>query len=179
MQSAEIRKESELPIKAILNPNCVTLAPPRNAPIESVVHWVVWVSELAVCSSSLVAIDGQNRRPPAGEERRSRHQQSAQQVDQPGLGTIDREDETERHHGAQQVARNHHALPVEAIEQHAGQRPCQNRGNRARQHHAGHHHTVVSLRQHQAKDGDVVEVIADLAHHLADPRIAVVVVPPQ
>ncbi len=89
---------------------------------------------------------------------------------------MDREDEAERHHGAHQVARDHHALAVEAVEQDARQRSGQNRRDGARQHHAGHHHAAMGLGQHQAEDGDVVEVIADLAHHLPDPRIAVVVV---
>src|ERR1035441_8804583 len=58
MHSAETRNESELPKNAHWYPNCITLAPPRKVPMVSVVHCVVWVSELAVCSSSLVAIDG-------------------------------------------------------------------------------------------------------------------------
>src|ERR1035438_8543775 len=34
------------------------MMPPRKAPAASVLHWVVWVSELAVCNSSLVAMEG-------------------------------------------------------------------------------------------------------------------------
>jgi hypothetical protein len=36
----------------------------------------------------------------------------------------------------------------------------------------------MGLCQDEAEDGDIVEVIANLAHHLADPRIAVIVVAP-
>ncbi len=36
----------------------MTLVPPRNAPMVSVIHCVVCVSELAVCSSSLFAMVG-------------------------------------------------------------------------------------------------------------------------
>ena len=32
--------------------------PASMVPMVSVVHWVVWVSELAVCSSSLLAMTG-------------------------------------------------------------------------------------------------------------------------
>ena len=77
---------------------------------------------------------------------------------------------------AHQVARDHHALAVEAVEKDAGQRTGQDGRDGARQHHAGDHHAIVGLGQDKAENGDVVEVIADLAHHLADPRIAVIVV---
>ena len=68
----------------------------------------------------LVAIDGQNGRAPAGEERRGEHQQRAQQVEQPVVCPVDAEDEAERDDGAHQVARDHDALAIEAVEQDAG-----------------------------------------------------------
>src|SRR5271154_7279383 len=55
---AENRNDSPLKTKAHLYPNCMTLVPPRKVPMVSVVHWVVCVSELAVCSSCLLAMVG-------------------------------------------------------------------------------------------------------------------------
>jgi len=42
-----------------------TLTPPRNVPMVRVVQPVVWVRELAVCNSSLVAMDGRIAERPA------------------------------------------------------------------------------------------------------------------
>jgi hypothetical protein len=64
MHSAEIRNESAFPANAHSYPNCITLAPPRKAPITSVVAWVVWVSEFAVCSSSRLAMEGRMEARP-------------------------------------------------------------------------------------------------------------------
>src|SRR5690349_13113983 len=58
MHHAEMKKETAFPKNAQRYPNWVTLAPARNVPIVSVVHCVVWVRELAACSSSLLAIVG-------------------------------------------------------------------------------------------------------------------------
>ena len=44
---------------------CATLMPASRAPMVRVVHWVVWVSELAVCSSSRVAMEGRIEARPA------------------------------------------------------------------------------------------------------------------
>ena len=58
MHDAENRNENALNTNASLYPNAVTDAPPRNDPMVTVVHCVSCVSELAVCSSSLVAMVG-------------------------------------------------------------------------------------------------------------------------
>src|SRR6202167_4220351 len=55
---AEKTKESELSTNAQANPNRATANPASMVPAVSVAHWVVWVSELAVCSSSLLAMAG-------------------------------------------------------------------------------------------------------------------------
>jgi len=40
------------------------VAPPRKEPMATEVHWVVWVSELAVWSSSLEAMAGRTEARP-------------------------------------------------------------------------------------------------------------------
>src|SRR5439155_6965896 len=65
MQNADTRNDIAFAKNAHLYPNCATLAPPRNVPIVSVVHPVVWVNEFAVCNSSRVAIDGRIAARPA------------------------------------------------------------------------------------------------------------------
>ena len=58
------------------------------------------------------------------------------------MRAVHSKDETERHYGAQQVARNHDALAVQTVERHTGQRACEDRRDGAREHHAGHHHAA-------------------------------------
>src|SRR5208283_5713666 len=98
-------------------------------------------------------------------------------IEQPSAAAADGKDEAERDHAADEVARNHHPLAVEAVEHHAGGGPDQHGGDRAREHDAAHYHAGTCGRHGKAEYSDVVEVIADLAHHLADPRVAVVAVP--
>ena len=64
MQSAEIRNDIALAKNAQRKPRAATLAPPRNVPRVRVVQPVVWVSEFAVCSSYLVAMDGKMAERP-------------------------------------------------------------------------------------------------------------------
>ncbi len=58
MQNAETKNDSELNRNADSYPKRAAVVPPKNAPIVSVIHPVVCVSEFAVCSSSSVAIEG-------------------------------------------------------------------------------------------------------------------------
>ena len=74
----------------------------------------------------------QNRGSPGREKWRGHHQQRAERIEQPHLMLPQRQDESQRHHGAHQVARNHDALAVKPVEQHARQRADGDRGNRAR-----------------------------------------------
>jgi hypothetical protein len=118
----------------------------------------------------------QDRGAAAREERRRRHEQAREQEQQPRLGVVHREHEAERDYRAQQVAADHHEATVGPVEQHAGERPDEDGGHRAREHHAAHHEPRSGRVQRQAEHGDVVEVIADLRHHLAEPRVPVVAV---
>ena len=93
MQIAEIRNDSELTTKANSKPNCVDAgaaekgADRERGPLRGLGQRVGGVQFLAGGDG------GQDRRAPAGEERRGEHQQRAQQVEQPGVGAVDGEDE--------------------------------------------------------------------------------------
>ena len=92
---------------------------------------------------------------------------------------VDREDEKCRHYRPHQVAHDHDALAVHAVEQHARQRSGHHRRDGPRQHDAGDHHARTGPFKRQAEDGDVVEVVADLADHLPHPGVAVVSIVPE
>ena len=139
-----------------------------------VAHCVVWVSELAVCSSPGVAIDGKDRGASAGKKRRREHQQRAEEIEQPRPRLVDRQEKSERDHGAHQVARDHDAAAVQAVEQDAGDWTREHRRNGTRQHHPGDHQARAGLLHHQREYRDVVEEIAGLADQLAEPGIAIV-----
>ena len=86
------------------------------------------------------------------------------------------ENEAERDKSAHQVARDHDALAVEAVEQHAGERAGQHGGNGAGEHDAGDNRAAVGFFDRQAEDGDVVEVIAHLADDLPCPSETVIAI---
>ena len=130
--------------------------------------------QLLACSDG-----GQNGGTAACEKRRREHQQRAEEVKHPGFAAVYTEDKTECEHGAHQVARDHDVLAVQAIEHHAGDGPREHGGDGARQHHSTHGKTGIGIGQHQAEDGDVIEMIADLTHHLAAPHVAVVGILPK
>ena len=117
---------------------------------------------------------GQYGGAPAGEKWRSEHQQSAEQIKQPGTRLVHGEDEAEGDHGAHQVARDHDFLAIQPVEHDTGDGARQDSGNRARKHHAADHQAGAGGLHHQAEDRDVVEVVADFADHLAQPRISVI-----
>ena len=50
--------DAQLRTNAVWYPNAAALNPAATVPMVNVVHCVVWVSELAVCSSSALAMDG-------------------------------------------------------------------------------------------------------------------------
>ena len=160
-------------------PNCITLAPPRKVPMVSVVHCVVWVSELAVCSSSLVAMDGRIEARPLVKNGEASISSALSTYSSHVSVRLHRQDERHGHHGADQVARDHDLLAVQPVEHHARHRPDQHRRDGAREHHAAHHQPGIGVRHRQAEDGDVVEVVADFADHLAGPGVAIVAVVPQ
>ena len=56
--TAEKTNEAALSRNAASYPKCAALVPPSSVPMVTVAYLVVWVSEFAVCSSSLVAITG-------------------------------------------------------------------------------------------------------------------------
>ena len=80
---------------------------------------------------------------------------------------------------ADQVAGDHDPLAVHAVEQHAGDGTGEHGGNRAASMTPLTTRPELRIGQRQAEYGDVVEVIADLADHLADPGVAIVVIGPQ
>jgi len=86
MQSAEIRKESELPKK---RPNGIRTASHARPAQESADGegggYAVWVRELAVCSSSLVAIEGKNRRAPLVKEGEASMSRALSTLQQPRI----------------------------------------------------------------------------------------------
>src|SRR5262249_37780587 len=86
------------------------------------------------------------------------------------------QDEAQGHDGADHVARDHHPLAVEAIEQDAGDGAGQHSRNSARQHHATDSESRARVGQNQAEDGDVVEVIAYFTNHLAHPGVAIIAI---
>ena len=122
---------------------------------------------------------GKNRRAAAGEKRRREHQRAAQDVEQPGAAMRDREDEGERDHGAHQVAGDHDALAVHAIEQDARDGSGQDGGNGARDQDQRDHQAGAGIGERQAEDRDVVEVVADFADDLAGPGEAVIAIAPK
>ena len=65
------------------------------------------------------------------------------------------------------IARDHHPLAVETVEQHAGDRTRRQHRHRARQKNARDDEPRVRVLHRETHHRDVVEVIANLAHHLA------------
>src|SRR5262249_27246586 len=57
----------------------------------------------------------QDRRPPRSEEGRGEDEQRAEQVEEPGVRLVNREQEPERHYGADEVAGDHDALAIEPV----------------------------------------------------------------
>src|ERR1700684_1777112 len=62
---------------------------------------------------------GQNGRASGGEEGRGEHQHPAQDVQEPRAPGGNAQDESQRDHGTREVARDHDALAVPAVEQDA------------------------------------------------------------
>src|SRR5512146_809472 len=86
------------------------------------------------------------------------------------------EDKTKRNDGAHDVACDHDALAVEAVEQYSGERTDCDGWNRTRQHDKRDHQARMGEPHGEIQDGDVVEVVADLADDLARPGIPVITV---
>ena len=97
---------------------------------------MVCVSELAVCSSSLVAIDGRIAARPLVKNGDANISSPLSTYSSHGVVAVHREDEAGATTARDQVARDHHRSAVEPVEQDAGERARQHRGNGARQHHA-------------------------------------------
>ena len=89
---------------------------------------------------------------------------------------VDRQHKRQGHNRADQVAGQHDALAVKAVEDHAGQGPRHDRRYGSRQHDAAHHEAGMGGLHRQAEHRNVVEVIAELADHLADPGVAIIAV---
>jgi hypothetical protein len=122
---------------------------------------------------------GQDRRASAAKERRRRHQQRAQHIQQVRAVPLECNDEAQRHHRPDQIAGHHNPLAVETVQQNARQRAHHYRWNRPREHHSRHHHARVAVLHGQAEHRDIIEVVPNLAHHLAAPREAIVAIAPQ
>ena len=105
----------------------------------------------------LVRDGRKNGRAPAGEKRRGEHQQRAQQIEQPGIGARNREDESDGDHGADQVARDHDAFAVQPVEHHARDRSRHHGRDRARKHDAGDHQARARVRERQAKTATLLK----------------------
>src|SRR5579872_6536534 len=84
------------------------------------------------------------------------------------------QNETQGQDSADEVARDHDVLAIEAVEKHSGDGSGEDRWNSARKHDAAHYKARLGDSQGQAEDGDIVEVIADLADYLAGPGIPVI-----
>ncbi len=117
---------------------------------------------------------GQNSRTSASEEWRSHHEESAQSVQQPDLPVNEGGNESKSDHTPNQIAGNHDAAPVETVQPDARERTNQNGRYRAGQHDARDHAAIVSHLDGEAKDRDVVKVIADLADDLSKPGKAII-----
>src|SRR6185437_6771895 len=89
---------------------------------------------------------------------------------------IERQNKTESHDSADEVARHHDALTIHPVEHNARKRPRHHSRDRAGKHDAGDDHSRFRVREREAEDGDVVEVIADFADDLARPHVAIVAV---
>ena len=79
----------------------------------SVVHCVVCVSELAVCSSSLVAMVGRMEERPLVKNGDANISSALSKYSSQVSLARDRQDESERDHGADQIARDHDALAIQ------------------------------------------------------------------
>ena len=89
---------------------------------------------------------------------------------------VDRQHKRQGHHRANQVAGQHDPLTVKAVQDHAGQGTRHDRRYGSRQHDAAHHEARMGGLHRQAEHRDVVEVIAELAYHLANPGVAIIAV---
>ena len=74
--------------------------------------------------------------PAAGEERGREHEQAAERVEKPALVVREDEDEAEGDDGAEEVACDHDAATVEAVEEDAGEGAGKHGGERAGDHDA-------------------------------------------
>lgn len=82
----------------------------------------------------------------------------------------------ERNDAPYQVTGNHNALAIEAIEQNACQRAREHCRYGSRQHQGGNDAAAMCLLNREAQDRNVVEVVANFADNLAQPRKSVVTV---
>ena len=110
----------------------------------------------------------------AGEEGRGQHQEGAEQIEKPDLAVEDGRDEAERDDTAYEVAGDHDAAAVEAVESDTGKWAGQDGGDGAGQHQSGDDGAGMRQSHGEAQDGDVVEMISDFADDLTYPSEAVV-----
>ena len=81
--------------------------------------------------------------------------------------------------GAEQIAGDHDAAAVEAVEEDAGDGAGEDGGDGAGEEDAGDDHAGAGLLHDEGEDGDIVEVVANFADDLAHPGVAVVAIVPQ
>lgn len=86
------------------------------------------------------------------------------------------EDEGGGHEGAEEIAGDHDAAAVEAVEEDAGDGASENGGNSAGEKDAGDDHAGAALLHDEGEDGDIIEIIANFADDLAHPGVAVVAI---
>ncbi len=145
----------------------------------TVVHCVSCVSELAVCNSSLVAMEGRIAARPLvknGEANISSPlSRNSSQVRPCGIANRN----SRAIGGAHQVAGDHDFLAIQAVQQHARHGPGRQHQKSARQQNSGHHQTGAGVGQRQTEHGNVIEVVANLADHLPGPGEAVIAVGPR
>src|SRR5438132_12180153 len=87
---------------------------------------------------------------------------------------MDRQDEEPGDQRPDKVARDHHALAIHAVENHASQRPGEHGRNCARQHDTADRQPGSRSGYREAENGNVVEVVPDFADDLPDPGVPVI-----
>ena len=119
-------------------------------PMESVSHAVVCVSALAVCSSSVLAMAGRMAERPLVKNGDAKVSSPLRKYKQPVLLMRQNQHEGRGDYSPHGIAPDHDFAPVHAVEQHSGERPSEDGGQHARDHHAANGKPRAGKVQRQA-----------------------------